>query len=191
MLQRLLDGRLGRSPLVRTVWVAWLRIRNELRGNRPTEVEPGCWLAGVPSRRRWRELEAAGVTRVVSLVAEASPSGWLASAETVLWLPVPDGAGPTLPQLRAGVEFLDAARAARRGVLVFCGSGAGRAPTLYAAWVLARGGVTLAEAVEKLRRRRPLVAPTRRQVAALQSWATELADPLVRSLTASPGSFPG
>lgn len=175
MLQRLVNGRLGRSPLVRAAWVAWQRIRNERRGNRPTEVEAGCWVGGVPSRRRWRELEATGVTHVVSLVAEASPSRWLGSADTVLWLPVPDQTGPTPAQLRCGVAFLDLARAAGRGVLVFCGSGAGRAPTLYAAWLVARGGVTLAQAVAAVHSRRPLAAPTPRQLAALELWASELA----------------
>ncbi len=175
MVERLLDGRLGRSALVRAAWAAWLRVRNERRGDRPTEVEPGCWIAGVPTRRRWRELEAAGVTQVVTLVAEAPPPPWLASAHRVLWLPVRDRAGPTLAQLRGGVAFLEAARAARCGVLVCCGSGSGRAPTLYAAWLVARGGITLPHAVDTLRSRRPLVAPTPRQMTALQSWASELA----------------
>ncbi len=175
LVERLLDGWLGRRRFVRSAWLAWLSVRNERRGNRPTEVESGCWIAGVPSRRRWRELEAAGVTHVVSLVDEASPPGWLASGAAVLWLPVRDRAGPTLTQLRAGVEFLEAARAARRPVLVFCGSGSGRAPTLYAAWLVARDGITPAAAVDTLQRRRPLVAPTPRQVAALQQWAAELA----------------
>lgn len=175
LVERLLDGWLGRRPFVRSAWLTWLSVRNEWRGNRPTEVESGCWIAGVPSRRRWRQLEAAGVTHVVSLVGEASPPAWLASAATVLWLPVRDRAGPTLAQLKVGVEFLEAARAANRQVLVFCGSGAGRAPTLYAAWLLARNGVTPAEAVDTLHNVRPLVVPTARQIASLQMWAAELA----------------
>jgi len=175
LVDRLLDGWLGRRAPVRAAWDTWLRVRNEWAGNRPTEVESGCWIGAVPSQRRWCELEAAGVTHVVSLVGESSPPSWLASAAAVLWLPVSDRAGPALAQLRAGVEFLDAARAANRRVLVFCGSGAGRAPTLYAAWLVARGGVTLAGAVAALRSRRPLAAPTPRQLAALELWASELA----------------
>lgn len=177
MLERLIEGPLGRSPVVRAAWVAWLRMRNEQRGNRPTEVEPGCWIAAAPTARRWRELERSGVTHVVSMMNEAPPPRWLASATAVLWLPVPDRAGPTLEQLRAGVTFLDAAHAERHGVLVFCGAGSGRAPTLYAAWLLARGGgrLRLAQVVERLQRVRPLVAPTPRQLVALESWAGELA----------------
>ena len=171
IVQRLLDGWLGRLPLVRAAWAGWLRIRNDLRGNRPTEVESGCWIGGMPSRRRWRELEAAGVTHVVSLVGEASPPTWLASAATVLWLPVCDRAAPTLAQLRAGIEFLDAARVANGRVLVCCGAGLGRAPTLYAAWLLARQGLTPTAALDRLRERRPIAAPTPRQLAALESWA--------------------
>jgi hypothetical protein len=179
MLQRLLDGPLGRSALVRAAWAAWLRFRNESLGNRPTEVEPGCWIGAVPTRGRWRSLQAAGVTHVVTLVGETPPPRWLGSAHGLLWLPVPDRAGPTRAQLRAGVEFLAAARAAGHGVLVCCGSGAGRSPTLYAAWLLERGrgggDATLADALDMLRRRRPLVAPTPRQLAVLAAWAAESA----------------
>jgi hypothetical protein len=172
LFERLMDGWLGRVPLVREAWAMSLRVRNEWSGNRPTQVEAGCWLGAVPSRRRWRELEAAGVTHVVSLIREGAVPSWLASAAMVLWLPVPDRSAPTAAQLRAGVEFLDAAHASQQRVLVFCGSGKGRAPTLYAAWLLAREGISAAQAVEMLHERRPLVMPTSRQLAALQTWAT-------------------
>ncbi|HLZ44683.1 MAG TPA: dual specificity protein phosphatase [Gemmatimonadales bacterium] len=168
--ERLLEGWLGRSQFVRTAWMAWLRFRNELSGNRPTEVEPGYWIGGEPTPRRWRELGNAGVTHVVSLVGETPPPGWLASAATVLWLPVRDRAAPTAAQLRIGVEFLEAARAAQRSAFVYCGSGVGRSATLYLAWLVAREGGTVMEMLETLRLRRPVVAPTGRQMAALESW---------------------
>ena len=173
--ERLLDGWLGRRDFVRSAWSAWLRLRNEQSGNQPTEIESGCWLGSEPTRRRWRHLAAVGVTRIVSLIGETAPPSWLASAASVLWLPVRDRAAPTAAQLRGGVEFLEAARAAGEGVLVCCGGGAGRSATLYAAWLMAREERTLDEAIELLQRRRPRVAPTRRQIAALESWATALA----------------
>lgn len=168
--ERLLDGWLGQSQFVRTAWMTWLRFRNELSGNRPSEVEPGCWIGAEPTPRRWRELADAGVTHVVSLVGETPPPSWLASAATVLWLPVRDRAAPTTAQIRAGVEFLEAARATQRGALVYCGSGVGRSATLYLAWLMTRGEGTVTETLELLRLRRPRVAPTSRQIAALESW---------------------
>jgi len=168
--ERPLDGWLGESQLVRTAWMAWLRFRNELGGNRPTEVEPGCWIGGEPTPRRWRELAGAGITHVVSLVGETPPPSWLASAATVLWLPVRDRAAPTAAQLRAGVEFLEAARANQHAALVYCGSGVGRSATLYLAWLVTRGEGTVREMLEMLRQRRPRVAPTGRQMDALESW---------------------
>lgn len=150
--------------------MAWLRFRNELSGNHPTEVEAGYWIGGEPTPRRWRELASAGVTHVVSLVGETPPPSWLASAATVLWLPVPDRAAPTAEQFRAGVEFLEAARTAQRGALVYCGSGVGRSATLYLAWLMTRGEGTVPQTLEMLRLRRPRVAPTGRQIAALESW---------------------
>jgi hypothetical protein len=42
LFERLMDGWLGRVPLVREAWAMSLRVRNEWTGNRPTEVESGC-----------------------------------------------------------------------------------------------------------------------------------------------------
>ena len=175
LVERLLDGWLGRQQLVRDVYAWRLRVHNTLIDNRPTQIEPGGWLAGVPSRRVWRDLETAGVTHAVSLVGEHAPPGWLESAAGVLWLPVRDRAAPTLVQLRAGVEFLEAARTAGQRVVVFCGTGSGRAPTLYASWLLAREGGTPTQVVAALHARRSLVLPTPRQMGALEAWASELA----------------
>lgn len=175
LVERLLDGWLGRQQFVRDLYAWRLRVHNAIIDNRPTQVEPGGWLAGVPSPRAWRELETAGVTHVVSLVGEHAPPRWLESAASVLWLPVRDRKPPTLSQLRAGVEFLEAARTAGQRVVVFCGTGSGRAPTMYAAWLLAREGGTPTQVVAALQARRPLVLPTPRQMGALEAWASELA----------------
>ncbi|HWC73090.1 MAG TPA: dual specificity protein phosphatase [Gemmatimonadales bacterium] len=175
IVERLLDGWLGRQQVVRDAYAWRLRLHNMLIGNRPTEVEPGGWISGVPSQSTWRTLETAGVTHVVSLLGEHTPPRWLESAASVLWLPVRDRKAPTLSQLRAGVEFLEAARAAGHRVLVFCGTGSGRAPTMYAAWLLARDGGTPHQVIEALHARRAVVLPTPKQLAALEAWTSELA----------------
>jgi len=146
---------------LRTWWVYWLGLANESLLRQPTEVEKGLWVGGVPLPRRWRELQVAGVGRVVTLLGEAAPAPWLASAESLLWLPVRDNHPPTMDQLRAGCAFLDAGR------------NGGRATTLYLAWRIATTGEPLQGALAALRRQRPIADPTRRQLESLRQWEDE------------------
>ena len=162
---------------LRNWWVYWLGLANESPVRQPTEVEKGVWVGGIPLPRRWRQLQVAGVGRVVTLVGEAAPVPWLASAESLLWLPVPDNHPPTMDQLRVGCAFIDAGRngGGRGGpaTLISCGAGIGRATTLYLAWRIATTGEPLQEALAALRRRRPIADPTRRQLESLRQWEEE------------------
>jgi dual specificity protein phosphatase-like protein len=159
---------------LRAWWVYWLGLSNEAPSRLPTEVEDGVWVGGIPLPGRWRALQAAGVTRVVTLLGEASPAPWLRSAESLLWLPVRDNHPPTMDQLRRGCAFLDSGRSDGPATLISCGAGIGRASTLYLAWRMATTGEPLREALDALRRRRPVVAPTARQLESLGQWEEEL-----------------
>lgn len=158
-------------PVLRSLWLAVLRLRNEMPERRVTEVEPGVFVGGLPTRSRWAALHTAGVTHFVSLLAEVPPDPWLANAEAVLWLPVADTDAPSREQLRAGCDFLDAARVKGRSVFICCGSGMGRAPTLYLAWRLSREPRDVTSTISAVRIARPVVNPTVRQCEALERWA--------------------
>lgn len=162
----------GRAPLA-VVWRAWLCLRNELPARLPTEVEAGVWVGGIPSPRRWRRLAAAGVRRVVALMAELPPPSWLRSAESLLWLPVPDGRGLQVEQFQMGCGFIDAGRLDDGATLVYCGSGLGRAPTLYVGWCLWRQ-MNMLDALQRLGLERPIAQLTGAQRAALGMWASHL-----------------
>ena len=161
-------------PILREWRLSRLAGDNDGVARRPTLVEPGIWVGGIPSRRCWRELREAGVTAAVCLLQEGPPPRWMTSLEQLLWLPVLDNHAPNHEQLAAGCCFLDAAREHGRTALVFCGAGMGRAPTLYLAWRARRVGETLNAAIERLRSARSVLRLTTRQVGALQSW---FADP--------------
>jgi protein-tyrosine phosphatase len=113
------------------------------------------------------------VARVVTLLGESAPPPWLASAESLLWLPVRDNHPPTIEQLRTGVAFVNAARGDGAATLISCGAGIGRAATLYLAWRMAATGDPLPRALQILQRQRPLASPTRRQLDSLQQWEVE------------------
>ncbi len=169
-MTRLLRRLLG-LPGLRHLWLQVLRARNESADRCPTEVEPGVFVGGVVTRARWAALRAAGVTHVVCLLAEAAPDRWLAEADSVLWLAVPDRDPPSPEQFRAGCAFLDAARAQGRAVSIYCGSGMGRAPTMYVAWWLRRESRDVTTAIRVVQNARPVAKPTLRQREALERWA--------------------
>jgi len=165
--------RIGVSlPILRAWRLSRLAACNDSAARRPTLVEPGIWIGGIPSRRRWRELRAAGVTAAVCLLREEPPPRWTADVEHLLWLPVVDNHAPNQGQLAAGCCFLDAAREQGRTIFVFCGAGMGRAPTLYLAWRARRAEEALDVEIARLRAARSVLRLTAGQLAALHSWST-------------------
>jgi len=101
---------------------------------------------------------------------------WLRSAESLLWLPVHDNHAPTMDQLRRGCAFLDSARRDGPATLISCGAGIGRACTLYLAWRMATTREPLQQALDGLKKRRPIADPTRRQLDSLSQWEEELGE---------------
>lgn len=154
------------------VWVHWLAWRNELPWRRPTRVEEGLWLGGVPTERRWRWLRARGVSRFLSVLGEAPPPAWLDDADDGLWLRVPDRNAPTADDLRRAVTFIDNSLSDQHTLFVFCGSGIGRAPTVYLGWRVP-SAVELEPAIERLQGLRSIASLTSAQRAALHSWAAQ------------------
>ena len=163
------DRRLWPVPTRReALWVHWLAWRNELPWRRPTRVEDGIWVGGVPTERRWRWLRARGVSRFVSVLGEVPPPTWLAEADGALWLRVPDRSAPCAEDLQQADDSLSHARA----LLLFCGSGVGRAPTTYLAWRV-RSAADLDPEMVRLQGLRWITSPTGAQQAALRSWITQ------------------
>lgn len=135
--------------------------------DRPTRVAPGLWVGG---RVRSATLPP-GVTTVVDLVAEYGAERAIRRMPGYRCLPVLDGGFPAdLDHVAALVREVAAIETG--DVLVHCDSGRGRAPTFAAAVLIARGLATdAADALAVVRVRRPVVAPTRSDVAFLDALA--------------------
>ncbi|MBI3831991.1 MAG: dual specificity protein phosphatase family protein [Planctomycetes bacterium] len=86
-----------------------------------------------------------------------------------LHLPVEDFTAPTLPQIRAFIEFYEKAQAEKTPVVVHCAAGYGRTGTLLAC-VLVHKGRTAAEAIEQLRQMRPHSIETTEQELMIQNF---------------------
>lgn len=118
----------------------------------------------------WREFQAqAGVSAIVTVSAGqpgafADPLPW-----ALLWLPVDDEPGYTLEQLRLGVQFIDAALAAGRKVLLHGVKGVHRTRPLVAAHLIA-SGKSLARVLREMEQK-PWLPPYKGDVTLLEQMA--------------------
>ncbi len=89
------------------------------------------------------------------------------------WFPIPDLSAPPIDQARTIVAAMSAALDAGRSLIVHCGAGIGRAPTMSIATLLSRGYQleTLLEAVGEAR---PMAGP---ETGDQQELLAELAGP--------------
>jgi hypothetical protein len=142
--------------------IACALMRRARGADRPTRVAPGLWVGG---RVANRDLPAA-VVWVVDLVAEYGADPAVRALPYYRSLPVLDGG---IPASEAEALALVAELAVVcDDVLVHCDSGRGRAPTLAAAILVARGDADdEIAAIAAIRRARPVAAPTRSDLAFL------------------------
>jgi protein-tyrosine phosphatase len=89
-----------------------------------------------------------------------------------LYLPTVDDTAPSIEHLREGVAFIEQVTAQGGGVLVHCGSGVGRAPTMAAAY-LVHTGLAPEQAWARIREVRPFIRPTDPQVAQLERFSAQ------------------
>lgn len=90
-----------------------------------------------------------------------------------LWLPTPDQHAPTPDALVLGVQMLEFCVARKLPVYIHCRNGHGRAPTLFAAYLI-KQGMSVAQALETIHAKRPTAAITDIQKASLQVYAKAL-----------------
>jgi len=118
----------------------------------------------------WRAFQAqAGVSAIITVSAEqpgafTDPLPW-----ALLWLPVDDEQSYTLEQLRLGAQFIGAALAAGRKVLLHGVKGVHRTRPLVAAYLVA-SGKSLARVVREMEQK-PWLPPYKGDAALLEQLA--------------------
>lgn len=118
-----------------------------------------------------RRLRALGVEAIVDLREEACDDRALLARQGIdlLHLPTPDMQSPSQDTLDRGVEWVLAQQATGRKVFIHCMHGAGRAPTLGAA-VLVASGYTAVDAMRLIRARRWQTVPNAGQLDGLREY---------------------
>lgn len=125
---------------------------------------------GFPHPDPWEELQAAGITALLSLTEYPGPATPCPEGFACLHVPLVDFGTPSLEDLERCVAWIDEQIAAGRGVAVHCFAGIGRTGTILAAWLVSQGMEPDA-AMEELRRLRPGSVETRGQADCVRRFA--------------------
>src|SRR5512143_1560683 len=101
-----------------------------------------------------RELLSKGVSADISVEGEKidAPTG----VEFFLWLPTPDHTAPTPEALEQGTQAIRLLLSQGKKIYLHCQNGHGRAPTLYAAYLIACG-MSVEDAIGAIRTKRPSI----------------------------------
>lgn len=117
------------------------------------------------------ELLNKGITADISLEEERMDAPFGVSYYT--WIPVKDHTAPTVDQLSFGLATLAKLVSLGIKVYVHCKNGHGRAPTLVAAYLVAREGVSVDEALGRIKKKRPSIHLEQTQIDALLTFFKE------------------
>jgi protein-tyrosine phosphatase len=135
-------------------------------------VDDHVWRGAHPTAEGYRELAANGVSVVVDLRGEEDAHKSDAEAEAagleVVHLPIRDGQVPKRADVERFIAIVDAATESGAHVFVHCGAGVGRTGAMSAAYLVASGEASPAEA---LRRNLAVGPPSLEQIAFVSSLA--------------------
>jgi protein-tyrosine phosphatase len=149
-------------PYLLLTWLLWQLLRLTSQEPRCHEVVPGIWVG----RRVYGTELPADISLVVDLTAEFPEPRAVRAGRSYVCLPTLDTTAPNAAALRAVVQRIDEHRG---NVYIHCASGHGRAATVAAALLLARGlAADVRQAEALLRSVRPGVRLKRVQRAVLE-----------------------
>ncbi|EFI27019.1 hypothetical protein CC1G_15152 [Coprinopsis cinerea okayama7 len=121
------------------------------------EIVPGLWLGGLPSALNAANLKEKGIGSVVSVLR-----GSVKIKETFIrhQIEIDDVEdSDILSHLLPAVKFIEAELGKGRGVLVHCQAGVSRSSTVVAAYLMYTQKLSPEEALEVVRKARPVIEP--------------------------------
>lgn len=121
-----------------------------------SQVTPHLYVGAQFNKRGKAMLEKQGFTGCINLRIEKDDAAFGLDLPNYLYLPTIDDTAPSIEHLQQGVEFIHRIIGAGGKVYIHCGAGVGRAPTMAAAYLIAKGK-TLDEALAMISKVRPFI----------------------------------
>jgi protein tyrosine phosphatase (PTP) superfamily phosphohydrolase (DUF442 family) len=116
-----------------------------------------------------RKLERAGIRAVINMRIEYDDAAHGLALPHYYRVPTIDGQAPPLEFLNEGVDFIRYILGQGGSVYIHCRAGNGRAPTMAAAYLISQG-LSLAEALDLIRKSRPFIDILPAQLVQLQRF---------------------
>lgn len=157
------------AKFLRAFWLARY-IKND---NMPCEIEPGLFLGSVGAASNKSVLKNLNITHVL-LVANALEPAYPRDFK-YKQVEVLDSVDTNLAQhFEECFSFIDEAKREGGGVLVHCFAGRSRSVTVILAYLMRTHHMSLSEALELVRSKRPQAAPNQGFLLQLQSFENRL-----------------
>lgn len=136
-----------------------------------SQITPEIYVGPQVYRVGKHRLEMLGIRHSINMQAEfdGTPHGF--AFENHLYLPTIDDEAPTLDQLRQGVDFIQRAVDEGGRVYIHCAGGIGRSPTMAVPYFISQG-LTLHQAIDLIKKKRPVIHLAREQIEQLKIFET-------------------
>ncbi|KAI3469517.1 hypothetical protein Pfo_026180 [Paulownia fortunei] len=143
--------------------------------NIPCQIEEGLYLGSLGAANNRSALKSLNVTHILTIantLAPAHPHDFIYKI-----IQVPDREDVTISQyFDECFAFIEEARATGGGVLVHCFAGRSRSVTVVVAYLMFKNGMSLSEALEYVKTKRPVASPNSGFLLRLQEYERSLRD---------------
>ncbi|XVE84316.1 hypothetical protein DITRI_Ditri17bG0003200 [Diplodiscus trichospermus] len=156
---------------------ALLRVINFTRcfkeDNVPCEIEEGLFLGSIAAANNMDALKSLNITHILTVASSLKP----AHSNNFVYkiIPVMDQEDTNISQYFGECfDFIDEAKRQNGGVLVHCVVGKSRSVTIIVAYLMKKHGMTLSQALEHVKCKRPLAAPNSGFISQLKEFEKSL-----------------
>lgn len=153
------------------------RVRNVASGTpyyKYSQLAPRLFLGGGYRSKAYGLFKNWGITGIINMrssAASPAPKGF-----EILQLSTPDWNAPSISSLNQGVKFAQEHISNGGGVYIHCRQGEGRGPVMAAAYLVSKG-LSVEQAIDHIKRLRPVAHPNKSQIKRLHEWQAQLTQP--------------
>ncbi|KAM7257980.1 hypothetical protein ACFE04_013721 [Oxalis oulophora] len=139
----------------------------------PCQIEPGLFLGSVGAANNKDELKGLNITHILTVANSLAPI--YPNDFVYKIVGVADRAETNLRQhFEDSFEFIDSSKRQGGGTLVHCFVGRSRSVTIVVAYLMKKHGMSLSQALEHVRTRRPQASPNTGFITQLQAFEKSL-----------------